>query len=109
MAGHWTDDPTKNRAREVPQRHLDRLAAQFPEPRSPMGPRPEAWAKMLHDLALEIWAEAYTAGAAHGAAISITPRIVFVTEEQQAAMAANLAKVNAEIIAEIEQRVAEAG
>lgn len=101
---YWTDDPSKNRATEVPQRHLDRLAAQFPEPRSHR-PDPGGWSNMLARLALDIWAEAYMAGTAHGIAISQT-KYIFITEEQQAAMTAHLAEVNAEKIAEIERKAA---
>jgi hypothetical protein len=104
LENHWTDDPTVNRSREVPARHLHRLAAQFPEPRS-MNPDPGGWSNLLHQIALEIWNEAYAAGAAYGLSISATPRLIFITPDQQAAMEERMREKNAEVIADIEKKI----
>lgn len=105
LSDHWTDDPSKNRSKEVPARHVERLTRQFPEPRSPLGPRPEAWKKMLHDIALGIWAEAYAAGVAYGLSISATPQVIYVTDEVHQVISAATREKAAEVIAEIERKV----
>jgi hypothetical protein len=107
LENHWTDDPTVNRSKEVPARHVDRLVAQFPEPRGPRRPNPEAWRGMLHGIALEIWSEAYAAGAAYGLGIGAIPRTIFITPEQQAAMEERMREKNAEVIADIEKKIGE--
>lgn len=104
LSDHWTDDPSKNRSREVPARHVHRLAMQFPEPRSP-NPDPGGWSNMLHNIALEIWNEAYAAGAAYGLSVGSSPRTIFITPEQQAAMQERAREKSAEVISEIEKKV----
>lgn len=107
LENHWTDDPTVNRSKEVPARHVDRLVAQFPEPRGPRRPNPEAWRGMLHGIALEIWNEAYAAGAAYGLSISATPRLIFITPDQQEVISAAAREKSAEVIADIEKKIGE--
>lgn len=86
MAEWQGQDARVNRSREVPRHLLSRVMSLHPGSSAP----PEWWENFANRVALEIWHEAYVAGAAHGISITHTPKYILVTEEQQAAMIARM-------------------